>query len=267
MTGTRTCHTLPGPERVVAVIAQPSARLAQSAERKQMEAGDRCGRPRRRRSQAAHDIVRSGIRQQPAKAADLAAQRAHRIADAATEREFGQRGRRRRTGKADDDRKVDAVPSSSPIHPRIGALSKQNCVTISTRIFRCASPVAPNPQRLEGVRRRRETDGPRDGRQRSPMRCRAPRSGRCRRHRGYDLNGPLAAATSPAISRMRRDVGLAARSRQKITEHFARGHFARCDMRHRIEAGTAQRSGGFDIVAIIVAGQERDRDIGARREN
>ena len=48
-----------------------------------MESGNRRRRDRGRRSQAAHDIVGPGIGQQPAEAADLAAQRAHRIADAA----------------------------------------------------------------------------------------------------------------------------------------------------------------------------------------
>ena len=61
-------------------------------------------------------------------------------------------------------------------------------------------------------------------------------------------------------------IGLAPRPRQEIIERFARGHFARGDVRHRIEAGAAQRRGGFDIVAIIVAGQERDGDVGAGGE-
>ena len=90
------------------LCAQPAAGLAQPAERKQMEAGDRRRRGRRRRLQAAHDVIRPGIGQQPAEAADLAAQRPHRIADAAAEREFHQRRRRRRTGEADDDGQVDA---------------------------------------------------------------------------------------------------------------------------------------------------------------
>ena len=53
---------------------------------------------------------------------------------------------------------------------------------------------------------------------------------------------------------------------QKIVERLARGHFARGDMRHRIEPGTAQRGRGLDIAAIIVAGQKGDGDVGTRRE-
>ena len=53
----------------------------------------------------------------------------------------------------------------------------------------------------------------------------------------------------------------AAGPRQKIIECFPRRHFARRDMRHRIEAGAAQRGRGFNVVAIMVAGQERDRDV------
>jgi hypothetical protein len=48
-----------------------------------MESGNRRGCGARRRLQAAHDVIRAGIRQQAAEAADLTAQRPHRIADAA----------------------------------------------------------------------------------------------------------------------------------------------------------------------------------------
>jgi len=63
-----------------------------------------------------------------------------------------------------------------------------------------------------------------------------------------------------------RDIGLAPCPRQEIIECFPRGHFARRDVRHRVEAGAAQCSGRFDIVAIIVAGQERDGNVGASSE-
>ena len=52
----------------------------------------------------------------------------------------------------------------------------------------------------------------------------------------------------------------------EIIERFPRGHFARSDVRHRVEAGPAQRGGRFDVAAIIVAGQERDGDIRAGSE-
>jgi hypothetical protein len=60
--------------------------------------------------------------------------------------------------------------------------------------------------------------------------------------------------------------GLAPRPRQEIVERLPRGHFARRDVRHRVESGAAQRRGGFDIVAIVVARQERDGDIRAGGE-
>ena len=82
-----------------------------------------------------------------------------------------------------------------------------------------------------------------------------------------DLNGPLAPATSPAISSTRLTSASPRSARQKIVERLARGDFARGDMRHRIEAGAAQRGRGLDVVAIIVAGQEGDGDVGARRQN
>ena len=94
------------PQRLVRVAAQPVAGLAQSAERKQMESGNRRGRGFGCRLQAAHDVIRPGIRQEAAEAADLAAQRPHRITDAAAKRKFRQRGRRRRTGETDDHRQA-----------------------------------------------------------------------------------------------------------------------------------------------------------------
>src|ERR1035437_3817012 len=63
-----------------------------------------------------------------------------------------------------------------------------------------------------------------------------------------------------------RYVRLASGPRQKIVERFARRHFARGDMRDRIETGAAQRGGGVDVVAIVVAGQEGDRHIRAWTE-
>jgi len=54
-----------------------------------MQSGNRSGgRSFGRRLQTAHHIIRPGIDQKPAETADLAAQRPHRIADAAAEREF-----------------------------------------------------------------------------------------------------------------------------------------------------------------------------------
>src|SRR5258708_35592637 len=74
-----------------------------------MKSGNRRCRSFRRRLQTAHDIIRPGIRQKPAETADLAAQRAYRIADPAAERKFRQRGRRCRAGETDDNRKIDAA--------------------------------------------------------------------------------------------------------------------------------------------------------------
>ena len=187
----------------MAVIAQPPARLAQSAEREQMEAGDRCGRARRRRSQAAHDIVRSGIGQQPPEPADLAAQRAHRIADAASEREFGQRRRRRRTGKADDDRQVDSrahrvrrsIPGSARFRSRIASRYRRGYFAARPQ-FRHA----PSALKASAALRNGWPSGwpatLTDAMPCASIRPLAPTS-------NDDRNGPLAAATSPAISRMR----------------------------------------------------------------
>src|SRR6266480_6309573 len=77
-------------ERIAVEIAQPVRRLAQAAEREQVKSGDRRGCGRRRRAEAAHDVIGSGIGQQPAEPPDLAAQGPHRIADAAAQAEFGQ---------------------------------------------------------------------------------------------------------------------------------------------------------------------------------
>ena len=107
--GSRRCP-LALPQRFRTMGAQPVGGLAQAAERKQVETGDRRRRLSGRRLQAAHDVIRPGIREQPAKTADLAAQRADRIADAATKRKFGQRGGARRTREPDNDGKAHAAP-------------------------------------------------------------------------------------------------------------------------------------------------------------
>src|SRR5258708_22210930 len=117
-----------------------------------METGDRCGRAGGRRSQTAHDIVRSGIRQQPPKPANLAAQRADRIADAATEREFCQRCRRRRAGEANDHREVDAagVKFADPSEDRRAFEAElRHDIDPDTSL---TPPIPPRPKRLEGVR-------------------------------------------------------------------------------------------------------------------
>src|SRR4029077_11875564 len=77
--------------QLVQKIAAPRRRLAQAAERKQVESCNLCGRRARRRQKPAHNLVRAGVGQEPAVAADLGPQRADRIADAAAERELGQR--------------------------------------------------------------------------------------------------------------------------------------------------------------------------------
>ena len=56
--------------------------------------------------------------------------------------------------------------SSSPIHPRIGALSKQNCVTTSTWILDLMTPVPPCFEPLNGSIRLPNKGGLRDDRQR-----------------------------------------------------------------------------------------------------
>jgi hypothetical protein len=77
------------------------------------------------------------IRQQPPNRPICARRRPHGIADAAAEREFGQRRRRRRparpiTGRLD----AGAIEFGDPLQDRV--LSKQNCVTTSTRVpVRC----------------------------------------------------------------------------------------------------------------------------------
>ena len=155
--------------------------------------------------------------------------------------------------------------SSSPIHPRIGALSKQNCVTTSTRMF-VGAPSPASFEHLEGVRRLqiRMTFGMTG----NAHRCDAVRLDQSA---GADIEARLERTLRDrdiaGDQQNARDIGLAAQPRQKIVERLARGHFARGDMRHRVVAGAAQRDGGLDVVAIIVAGQEGDRDIGARDEN
>ena len=77
---------------------------------------------------------------------------------------------------------------------------------------------------------------------------------------------PLAAATSPAIRRMRRTSASPRAADEEIAERLIRDHFARGDMRHRIEAGAAQCGRGLDIVAVIIAGQKGDGDVDAARK-
>src|SRR6202163_3568802 len=119
-----------------------------------MESGNRCRRSFWCRLQTAHDVVRPGIGQKPAETADLAAQRPHRIADAAAEREFRQRRRRRRTGEADDHRKANAarIEFADPA---------ENRRTFKTELrydidadFCQLPPVPPRFEYLEGIRGR-----------------------------------------------------------------------------------------------------------------
>ena len=155
--------------------------------------------------------------------------------------------------------------SSSPIHCRIGVLSKQNCVTTSTRVAVRRPQSRHRLQHFQRVRQFEERmafgmTGHADGR--DPMRLdqSAGADIACRFERapgGRDIARDQDNA---------RHVGLAPRPRQEIVERLPRGHFARRDVRHRIVAGPAQRRGGLDIVAIIVAGQERDGDISAGSE-
>ncbi len=61
-------------------------------------------------------------------------------------------------------------------------------------------------------------------------------------------------------------IGLAAGTGEEIAERLIGGHFARGDVRHRIEAGAAQCGRGLDIVAVIIAGQKGDGDVRAARK-
>ncbi len=154
-------------ERVAVASAQPVAGLAQAAEREQVKSRDRSRCGRGRAAQSPDDVVRPGIRQQAAEPADLGPQRAHGIADAAAEREFCQCRRRGRTGKADDDRKIDAgaIEFSDPLQDR-RALEAELRDDID-RAFRSAVPSRAN--RLQPFHARpavRGTDGPRDDRPR-----------------------------------------------------------------------------------------------------
>ena len=117
--------------------AQPVAGLAQATERKQVKSRDRrrCGRGRA--AQSPDDLVRAGIRQQPAEPADLGAQCAHGIADTAAKRELCQRRRRGWTGETDDDRQIDTgmIDFCDPLQDRRALRS--NRVTTFTRILVC----------------------------------------------------------------------------------------------------------------------------------
>ena len=167
-------------------------------------------------------------------------------------------GRRSREDRCRHDRVRRSIAGS-------GALSKQNCVTTSTRVAGPPSPVAP---RLEPVQRVRQFEkrmafgmtGHADGR--DPVRLdQSAGADIARRFERALRRGDIARDQKNA-----RDIGLAPGPRQEIIERFPRRHFARRDMRHRIEAGAAQRGRGLNVVAIIVAGQERDGDISAGSE-
>ena len=168
-----------------------------------MESGNRRRRSLRRRLQTAHDIVRSGIRQEPAETADLAAQRPHRIADAAAKRKFRQRGGRRRTGETDDDGKVDAarVEFADPSEDR-RAFETELRHDIDVDIG-LSPPVPPCFEYLESVGRSPDRGGPRDDRQRSRDEMPCASINPLAQTSRLDLNGPFALATSPAIRRMR----------------------------------------------------------------
>ena len=55
-------------------------------------------------------------------------------------------------------------------------------------------------------------------------------------------NGPAGWSRSPAITSTRRTPACAARLRQQIVEHAGAGDAAHREMRHRLEAGRAQRA-------------------------
>ena len=144
-------------------------------------------------------------------------------------------------------------------------LSKQNCVTTSTRVpvRRPQSRHAFSPFSASRQFEKRMTfgmTGDADGRNAVRLDQSAGADIACRFERASG-RGDVARDQENA-----RDIGLAPRPRQEIIERFPRRHFARSDVRHRVEAGAAQRRGRFDVVAIIVAGQERDGDVGAGSE-
>src|SRR5262249_34412055 len=95
------------------------------------------------------DLIRRGIDQKPTEAADLAAQRAHGIADAATKREFCQGRYRRRSREPDDDRKRDAarIEIAQEFENRRGLETKLGD-DVDANIVRLA-PVAPVCERSE----------------------------------------------------------------------------------------------------------------------
>ena len=59
-------------------------------------------------------------------------------------------------------------------------------------------------------------------------------------------------------------LGFAARPRQKVIERVTRPHLPRRDMQDRIESQSAQRGRRLDVMAIVIAGQERYRHVDAR---
>ncbi len=187
------------------LIAQPVAGLAQSAEREQMESGNRRGR-RRGLPHAGRASPRPGRYRSTAGRSGRSGRAAtlHRIADAAAQRKFRQRGRRRRTGQTDDDGQIECRASSSPIHARIGALSKQNCVDHIDMDARSGAPSRARPSstlKTPGGCQIGMAFGMAGDAHAMSMPCAsinplAPTS-------RLELNGPLARATSPAISSTR----------------------------------------------------------------
>src|ERR1700722_18034429 len=61
-------------------------------------------------------------------------------------------------------------------------------------------------------------------------------------------------------------LGLAARPRQKVVKRVTRPYLSRRDMRDRIESRSPQRDRRLDVMAIVIAWQERDRHVDARAE-
>jgi predicted TIM-barrel fold metal-dependent hydrolase len=102
------------------VLVQPARGFAETAEREQMEGADRRRRGPRCGHETAHDLVRPGLGEQPAIAADLIAYRADRIADAAAECELHQHRGAGKTREADYHGKIDGCDAkfAQPVQDR-----------------------------------------------------------------------------------------------------------------------------------------------------
>src|ERR1700722_5694007 len=246
-------------------VMQPPASLAEAAKWKEMKAGDRRIRDRGRGPQTAQDVVGPGINQEPTEAADVLAQRPQRVADAAAQSKLEQGCWRGGAGETDMNGNVETARLEFPEPSENGGALEAE---LGNEVDANAHPSSPitlgreRHHRLFGAELRmafrmsREADG--------VDAVRLYRAARTDVRTGFERAQCAQRIACDHQNAVR--FGFAARPRQKVIERVTRSHLARRDMQDRIESQSAQRGRRFDVVAIVITWQERDRHVDARAE-